>query len=127
MASPTLTRDQALSAKPIAALITAREKLPDGGERITVPTAPTRWQRLLLRLTRPVPRRFDLDATGVEVLALCDGQKTVRHIIDRFARHHRVNPHEAERAVTTFLQMMMRRGIVSVAVKKRIANSGRSE
>ncbi len=41
----------------------------------------------------------EADALGVEVLDMCDGQKTVRYIADSLARRHRINPKEAEAAV----------------------------
>jgi hypothetical protein len=114
--APNLTREQALAAKPVATKILKRETI-DGGERITVRFEPSAWQRWLLRIPDTATRRYDLDALGLEVLGMCDGQKSVRYIIDRFAKRHQVSAGEAERAVTMFLQTMIRKGIVSMVVE----------
>ena len=116
---PRLDRDQTLGAKPLAAPIVRRTPLPRGGERLTVAAEPSIWTRRLLRLPRQVERQFELDAFGVEMIRMCDGQKTVRWIIDRFSRNHQIDAHEAERAVLTFLRTIVGKGLVSMVVAKR--------
>jgi len=113
-----LDRDQAFNAKPVAANIVKREPLDDGGQRLTVRVAPGKWQKRLLRLPDEINRQFDLDSIGVEVLDMCDGNKSVRYIIRKFAKTHKVNEHEAEKAVVAFLRTMMQRGLVMMAVPK---------
>ena len=96
--------------------VSKREPLPDGGERVTVMVEPSRIQRTLLRVDS-LSRRYELDARwAMEVLALCDGQKTVRSITETFAKRHKIHPHEAERAVAMFLQTMIRKGLIVVVV-----------
>ena len=114
---PTLTREQSLSAKPVAVRIIERQPTPDGGQRITLEGSPRGVYRWLLRAPEKIQRDFDLDPFGVEVLDMCDGNKPVRYIIDRFAKTHSLHPHEAERAVIAFLRTMMRKGLVTMAVK----------
>ena len=114
----TLTRSQALDAKPVAVRIHAREPLRDGGQRITVKIAPPKMAKLVLRLKGPIDRNFEFDAFGMDILDMCDGQKTVRYIINRFAKLHSLNPHEAERAVTAFLRTLTQKGIVSMLAPK---------
>lgn len=116
-----LSRDQALDAKPIAARIIHREPLEDGGERLTVPLIPTNMQRWLLRLPESTTKKYELDTMGLEVLKMCDGNKTVRYIAKRFAKAHRMNVPEAEQAVVTFLRTMIRKGLVSMVVAKKVA------
>jgi len=116
--SNSINREQAMSAKPIAVTPVSRQELPDGGVRLEVPMQPTRMQRWILRVPNTATRRFELDAFGVEVLKMCDGNKQVRHIVRTFAQRHKLNPHEAERAVLTFLQAMMRKGLVAMVVSK---------
>lgn len=114
---PRLSREQALDAKPVATPVVKREPLPEGGQRVTVHLQPSRVQRWLLRAPDRITRQFELDPMGLEVLAMCDGHKTVRYILETFAKRHRVHPHEAEKAVTTFLQTMIRKGLVSVVIE----------
>ena len=113
-----ISREQAMEAKPLAVPVVRSEPLPDGGKRMTVRYKPTGIQKWLLRTKTDLSRRYDLDSMGVEVLAMCDGQKTVRWITQAFAKRHRVNEHEAQQAVATFLRMMIRKGLVVVAVDK---------
>lgn len=114
---PKLTREQAMRARPVTARIIGREPLEGGGERLTVPFVPTGFQKYFFRQTQGMTRKYDLDAFGLEVLAMCDGQKSVRHIVDTFAKRHKLHSAEAERAVTMFLQTMMRKGLVAMAVE----------
>jgi len=113
---PHLTRDQALNAKPIASPILSRETLPDGGQRIKIPFRPTGVYKWLLRVPETACRSFELDPLGIEVLTMCDGQKSVRYIVQKFAKAHRLNPHEAEHAVVTYVETMLRKGVVSVVI-----------
>lgn len=113
-----LTRDQSLGAKPVAVKISKREKLDGGGERVVVPYQPSKWQRFFLRTPETLTRSFDLDAFGVDVLNMCDGQKTVRYIAEAFAKRHKLNKHEAEKAVIAFLQTLISKGVVVVMVEK---------
>ena len=114
-----LTRDQALGAKPIATKIIDREPMENGGERVTIPLRPTTMQRWLLRLPADTTKKFELDSVGIEVLNLCDGNKTVRYIIKRFSKSHGINIAEAEAAVVAFLRTMVRRGLVFMVVAKQ--------
>ena len=109
-----ISRSQALEAKPIAVRIHARQPLGDGGQRITVKIAPPKMAKLVLRLKGPIDRNFEFDSFGMGILDMCDGQKTVRYIINRFAKDHKLNPHEAERAVTAFLRTLTQKGVVSM-------------
>ena len=111
-----MSREQALAAKPVAVAVARREPLKDGGQRIIVTAPVTGWRRKLLRMPEQVTQKFELDAFGVEVLDMCDGQKTVRYIIRRFARNHQLDEHEAETAVTMFLHTLMRKRLVAMAV-----------
>ena len=116
---PKIGRDQAMRGRPVVAQITAREPLPDGGERITVQGKPSRVQRVLLRLPVAVARKYELDPMGVDMLALCDGNRTVRHVIKRFAKTHQLHPAEAETAVVEFLRTLMRKGLIHMIVPKK--------
>jgi hypothetical protein len=116
--SPQLTREQALDARPLVTRIIAREALEDGGERITVPYQPTGLVKILLRVPDTATKKFELDALGVEVLNYCDGEKSVKHMAMLFARKHKLDKHEAERAVVSFLETLVKRGVVLMVVPK---------
>lgn len=113
---PKLNRDQSMEAKPVSAKIEKREPLSDGGERVTVKLRSTGTQRWLLRAPEFVTRQYELDKVGVQVLAMCDGQKSVRYIVKKFAKEYRIDEHEAEKAVVTFLRTLIRKGLILIVV-----------
>lgn len=115
---PTITRQQALDSRPIVAPIIDRTELSNGGQRIIIEIATSPWRQRLLRLPSKLHRKFEFDAIGVEVLAMCDGQKPVKHIVQRFAKDYSQHPHEAERMVTSFLRMLVRKGVVTLYLPK---------
>ncbi len=111
---PKMTRDQSLGARPVAAVIARREPLANGSQRLTFSSRPSRWQKAILRLPDAVERRVELDPYGIEILDMCDSRTTVRQIIKRFSKHHRLDLHEAERAVLMFVRTLVRKGIVTI-------------
>ena len=115
------TREQSMESRPIATEILERKPLENGGQRISVEVATSPWRQRLLRMPAKLKRQFELDAFGVQVLEMCDGQKPVKHIIDRLVREHKLDPRETERAVTMFLRMLMRKGIVTLYLPKHKA------
>lgn len=115
-AGPRLTRDQAFDARPIATELLDRRVRDNGGALIVIPMHPTGYQKWLLRIPENAQRKIELDAVGVAVFDMCDGRTTVRQIAIKFASEHQVDQHEAEMAVASFVQMMMRRGLVSMMV-----------
>jgi len=115
----TLSRDQSLHAKPMAVEIIRRESLDNGGQRLVIATTPSRLQKLLLRLPDRTERKFELDPFGLAVFEMCDGQKSVQYIIKHFAREKSLDEHETHRAVIEFLRLLIRKGLVHIAVPKQ--------
>ena len=111
-----LTREQAMNGRPVAGEITARQALSNGGERISIRVRPGKWHRILLRLPEKISREYELDAYGVNLVNLCNGKRSVEEIVEQFACEQRLDTYEAERAVVDYLQTLMRRGIVSMAL-----------
>jgi hypothetical protein len=117
--SPAFTRDDAFAAKPIATPTIERTARDSGGARIDIAMRPSGYQKWLLRIPDDATRRIELDAVGVEVYDQCDGRTSVRQIARRFAKQHQVDQREAEAAVANFIQMMMRKGLVSILMNKK--------
>jgi len=111
-----LSRDDALAACPVATTILRRMALDNGGQQITVAHTTTGYRRWLLRMPQRVERTLELDALGIDVLDRCDGKTAVRDIITALAEVHQLDSIEAEKAVTTFLRMLIQRGIVAMVV-----------
>lgn len=112
MRRPSITRDDALEARPLQVPpVATKEKGPK--LYVTVEYQRPLWQRLLGSGER-CRREYGLDAYGREVYDACDGRTSVKKIVRRFAKHHRISSGEAEKAVTTFLKTLMSRGLVAM-------------
>lgn len=116
---PSLSREQAFEAKPVALRVKTRQPLDNGGLCLIVPFQPRGYQKWLLRVPKDATRRIELDVAGVEVFDMCDGRTSVRQMARQFARNHKVAQQEAEVAVTAFIRSMIQRGLVSVVVDRR--------
>jgi len=57
-------------------------------------------------------RVVSLDRLGAEVWEYCDGQRTTRQIIDDFAGRHQLSFHESRVSVCSYLQQLIKRGLV---------------
>lgn len=61
---------------------------------------------------------FELDALGREVWEACDGKRTLEEIVEAFAERHKVHFHEARLSVIAYLDSLVKRNLVAVAVPK---------
>jgi len=125
--SSKLTRTQSLEARPVASAIVSRQPLAHGGQRVTMSFRPVPWQRWLLRVPETATKTFELDRFGVEILDLCDGESTVRSIIDKFAKAHRLDQFEAGKAVITFIRRLVRRRLLSLAIGEPTGQEAESD
>ena len=112
----TFNRSEALGAVPVKAPVVKREE-KGGKVYVTVEFKRPGWQRALGADQR-CQRTYGLDAYGHEVYEFCDGRHSVQEGVERFAEKHHVSLPEAELAVTTFLQTLMKKGLVGMAIKK---------
>lgn len=112
--APAMTRDRAMAARPVQVPPLATEAR-NGKLYVTLAYERPRWQRLLGADSR-CSRAYGLDAYGREVYEACDGRRTVAAIARCFAEAHALGVAEAEAAVTTFLQTLMSRGLVGMAI-----------
>jgi len=71
----------------------------------------TRWFRL------PPYKPIALDELGTFVIELCDGRRTVRDLVDMFAKRYKLNRREAEVGMTTFLRTLARRSIIALVIE----------
>lgn len=115
---PALGRSAALAARPVRAPSVRVVDRPDGGVNVTVEVLRPSWQRLL-GAGRHAERTFGLDAVGREVYEACDGKRTVARLVREFGRRRKCGRAESELAVTTFLETLVRKGLVVLAVPRR--------
>ena len=57
---------------------------------------------------------LQLDQLGTEVWELIDGHRSVRQIIERFAKAHQLQIREAEVAVSQFIRLLGQRGLIGL-------------
>jgi hypothetical protein len=110
------SRSALLAARVVRHPQVTERPTADGGLELAVPVARRRLARWLSRSgDRPVIRRFELDALGVETWRMMDGRTTVRGMIERLASAHQLNLREAEVAMLAYLRKLMERGIMALA------------
>jgi len=84
---------------------------------VTVLFERAKWQRLL-GADQTCERTFGLDGYGQRVYASCDGKRTVKQIVERFANQTHVSVPEAEMAVAQFLRTLLSKGLVAMEMEK---------
>lgn len=115
---PILDRLQALAAVPVQTPVVKRER-KSGKVYLTVEFERPGWQRTL-GADQHCERTYGLDAYGFEVYSFCDGTHSVQQGIERFAKQHHISLPEAELAVTSFLQTLIKKGLIGMAVEKEV-------
>ena len=110
-----LDRGRALAGRPERVPVVRQEERPEGELRVTLRAPRPRWLRWWMGRGE-INVSFDLDYLGREVYEACDGKSDVKTIMRRFAQAHNLGLPEAELAVTTFLQTMMRKGLVAMVL-----------
>ena len=118
--TPSLTREQSLSACMARTRTVRAEPGDEGGITLHVPF---RASALVMRLSRWLgggagEARVELDEIGAFVWEMCDGDTSVREMIARLSERHQIGRKEAEVSLMTFLKTLMRRGLVSAIVEK---------
>lgn len=115
------TRSQQLAARPVRLVSAELVPTDHGGGRLTVAVRPGRVHRWLLRFPEQATKTFELDAVGVFVWQRCDGKTTLRRLISDVARHLSISPREAEVATMSFLQLLMKKGLLGLVLRRKDA------
>ncbi|HSV72913.1 MAG TPA: PqqD family protein [Chthonomonadales bacterium] len=85
----------------------------NGEARLRVPYRTDRVGRAVSFWFRlPEARDVQLDEVGSFVWGLCDGEHTVEGIVQKTAKHYKLNRREVEVSVTTYLQMLAQRRFI---------------
>jgi len=113
-AKPKVSRQELLDVVPLRNPEARIEDLDDGRIILRIPVRPRRIVRWLVRddPDRPTLRSFELDSLGRQVWELCDGKRSVRRLIQRFAKANKLNLREAEVSVLAFLKTLTSRALV---------------
>jgi len=119
---PELTREQAMSARPIRnPSLKWREN--DDGEAVIVLPRRTDWvgKALAWMFFVPEARPIALDDVGTFVWQNCDGGQAVSKLIDLLCAEYQLGKREAELSLTEFLKMLGKRGMIGFLIPKEVA------
>jgi len=72
----------------------------------------------LLSVVFPIPQRrqLELDDLGSEVWELCNGELSLREMMERVAHKHKLSLREAEQSLRKFLNDLAQRGLVGFKI-----------
>jgi hypothetical protein len=113
---PSISKQQALAAKPVQLVKADVTTTEDGGGKLKVSLRHTRWRGWFFRMPEGATKTFELDALGMMVWTSCDGKTSVQQIIRRLAKQYNLSLREAEVPTIRFLQMLAKKGLVGMAV-----------
>lgn len=117
---PRVTPEQVLGSRPVRNENLSVEETEGGGLRIAARRREDWWIRLL-NVVLPIPRerRIELDVVGRQVWELCDGEHTLRDMIEVFQERHKLTRMEAEWSLRNYLKDLGKRHLVGFVVEKR--------
>ena len=114
-----LSRTEALEYTPVQSRQISEVRLETGEVIIEYPLIVSPWiaavaNRFEGLRDQKQTRKLQLDAMGTSVWDLVDGKRSVRMIIQIFAKAHRLENREAEVSVTSFLRQLGQRGLLGL-------------
>jgi len=114
-----VTRAAALKSTPVKNIHVEEERLETGEVLLTYPVTIRPWIASLARqlggdANRVQLKKIHLCELGTAVWDLMDGRRSVRQVIQRFARKYQLHPKEAEVAVTRYLRELGKRGLIGL-------------
>jgi hypothetical protein len=115
---PDLSRTDALSAKPVRLVDATMSKDESGGGRLKVTLQSPRWGGWLFKMPAGATKTFEFDELGLFVWDACDGKTSVQQVIRRLAKRYNLNLREAEVATVKFLQVLTKKGLIGISVRK---------
>ncbi|MCG3147145.1 MAG: hypothetical protein PCFJNLEI_00582 [Verrucomicrobiae bacterium] len=92
-----------------------RAVTPSGPGQLSVPLRHpfwARWLRLVLPLSKE--KKIELDKRGNEILALCDGQRTVEELIDLHKDRWHLSFFESRAMILQFLRQLLRHNLIVI-------------
>jgi len=115
-----VTPEQILGSRPVRNEGVSAEETEGGGLRIVAQRRDAWWIRPL-NAVLPIPRerRIELDGVGKQVWEMCDGEHTLRDMIEVFQERHKLTRMEAEWSLRNYLKDLGKRNLVGFVVEKR--------
>lgn len=116
--APSITRQQSLSCVPVVNPNVRSDAGPGGETLLQIPRRPFlgKWLRRYVNNESP-PAKILLDEMGSRVWGLVDGKRGVGEIVEQFRKDTGLHRREAETGVVEFINMLMKRGALSIVFK----------
>jgi len=99
----------------------------EGKVRITIPLKkssknegrrPRRGGFFSRLFPEPEERRIQLDEIGSDVWELCNGERTVKDIVDHLCEKYKLLPREVEVPLNSYLNSLVKRGLIGFILPK---------
>lgn len=120
--APQLTREHAMSARPVRNPSLEWRENDDGEAVVTLPRRSDLTGKFLAWMFFvPESRPLVLDDVGSFVWKHCDGEHTVAVLVTLLAKEYQVGKREMEVSLTEYLRTLGKRGMVGFLVPKEIA------
>jgi len=126
--APRLARSDFLRLKPVRNPMVEWKRDEEGKVRITIPLKKLssqdegRKRRRIGFLFRffpePKEKRIQLDEIGSDVWELCDGERTVKDIVDHLCEKYKLLPMEVEVPLNRYLDSLVKRGLIGFILPK---------
>lgn len=115
---PSISRKASLDSKPVQNQALRVERQDDGTIVLCAKQRHKGLGKALAKLSKieDLEKRYSLDELGAFVWDMCDGQTTVRAMINRFAEKHRLSRKEAEISMVEYLKSLAGKGIIGIVV-----------
>lgn len=110
------SRHDALATKPMRLVEPEIVDLGNGSVKLKVKLKSGGAKRWIFRLPEGATKTFELDSLGLMVWESCDGRTSVQQIIRKLARTYKLNLREAEVPTVRFLQTLVKKGLIGMAV-----------
>jgi len=130
---PRLSRSEFLRLKPVWNPLIKWEKNEKGEVKITIPFKKIReksqdkkgssgkFTGVLSKIfPEPEEKRIRLDQIGSIVWELCDGERTVKEIVDFICEKYKLLPRETEVSLSTYLNSLVKRGLIGFIVPEDV-------
>jgi len=126
--APSLGRSDFLRLKPVRNPMVEWKRDEEGKVRITIPLKkpssqdegrrPRRGGFFSRFFPEPKERRIQLDEIGSDVWELCDGERTVKDIVDHLCEKYKLLPREVEVPLNSYLNSLVKRGLIGFILPK---------
>jgi len=126
--APTLGRSDFLRLKPVRNPMVEWKRDEEGKVNITIPLKKfsskdegrsSKRKGLFSKLfPKPEEKHIQLDEIGSDVWELCDGERTVKDIVDHLCEKYKLLRREVEVPLHSYLNSLVKRGLIGFILPK---------